>query len=573
MKWTPKTWKSHVKTIQWNPSQQAVMETALKTNENIILEACAGSGKTTLLTSIVAQLPASKTTSKGKKEYKVLFCAFNRHNIEEITNSGKLPKRVQARTAHQVAKGLLTRYLKAKNPNWELQVDSGDQVCRNLCATTAQKFNDVYQEYQKDKDEDYASLIYQFPVETITELEISLMTKYLFKLTEQFRQVLFNISEEEIERQSLKAGIIPDDLILNQGHYTAIKILLKSILSDLEYKFQYERICSFPTMLWLLEELAIEPYHKDLLIIDEAQDSNPSQQALYAKFAKKGTRIIGVGDPHQSIWSFCGSTPEAWETFKERFKGKFMVLEETYRCSQKVAELANHFKPIRAKANNPEGQVKTIAPEAIKDHLGSDNLILSRFNAPLIKWSLLLTREGISNEIKGVEISTKIINYIEKFSQDNCFDYEECDRKTQAKLRELKENNRHQEAEQIKDIYGAVQSCYETLYHEANSVKQWLFNIEKLFKNQDKNQIIRLSTIHRSKGDESENVFILGSNQLPYHQNEEENNLVYVAITRSQLNLYLIPTQEEDSSRCELSYLSDTLGGLRLAKEKVSFVS
>lgn len=566
MKWTPKTWKSHVQTIQWNPSQQAVMEAALETNENIILEACAGSGKTTLLTSIVARLPASKITPEGKKEYRVLFCAFNRHNIDEITNSGKLPKRVQARTAHQVAKGLLTRYLKAKNPDWTLKVDSEDQICRNICSATALRFNEVYEEYQKDKDEDYAPLIYQYPVETITELEIPLMAKYLFRLTEQFRQVLFAISEEEIERESLKTSLIPDDLILNKGHYTAIKILLKSILTDLEYKFKYEQICSFNSMLWLVEELAIEPFYKDLLIIDEAQDSNPSQQKLYEKFAERGSRVIGVGDPNQSIWSFCGSTPEAWETFKQRFKGKFMVLEETYRCSQKVAELANHFKPIQAKTSNPKGLVKTIAPEKIQTYLGSDNLILSRFNAPLIKWSLLLTREGISNEIKGIEISQKIISYIEKFSNNNYFDYEECDQKTKAKLRELKENNKHQEAEQIKDIYLAVQSCYETLYPEASSVKQWLMKIEQLFKDKNENQIVRLSTIHRSKGDESENVFLLGSNQLPYHHNEEENNLIYVAITRSKLNLYLIPTKEENSSQCEPSHLSDDLGGLQLQK-------
>lgn len=569
MKWTPRTWKSYVKTIEWNRSQKLVLFEALNNNDNLLIEACAGSGKTTLLTGIVAQLPASKITEKGKKEYKVLFCTFNKHNIEELNNSGKLPKRVQARTAHQVAKGLLTSYLKRKNPEYSLIVDTNDEICRKICQRIATEFNCLYEEYEKDKKYEYAEIIYKYPVKKITELEKPLMAKYLFSLTVIYRQNLFLISEEEIEYYSHKYKILPEELVLNQGHYTAVKICLKSILNHLEYKFKYEQICNFNTMLWLIYQLEIKPFYKDLLIIDEAQDCNPSQQALYQKYTSNGTRIIGVGDPSQSIWGFLGSNAEAWVTFKSKFEAKCMTLEETYRCSKVVTELANHFKPITARRENREGIVKVIATEQIKDYLGEDNLILSRFNAPLIKWSLLLTEKKISNQIRGIEVGEKIINYIRSFSQDNNFNYEQCYQQTLVKLRKLKEDNQIKEREQLKDIYLAVHYCYRTLYKDAMSLSKWIKNIHKLFDTQDKNRTVRLSTIHRSKGDESENVFLLGSNQLPHNFTEEENNLVYVAITRSKCNLYLIPTLEQDYSKSDPQNLQQPLGGLQLPEKQL----
>ena len=77
-------------------------------------------------------------------------------------------------------------------------------------------------------------------------------------------------------------------------------------------------------------------------------------------------------------------------------------------------------------------------------------------------------------------------------------------------------------------------------------LEQFKAKILNLFDDNDKNCVI-LSTIYRSKGDESNTVYILDSGQLPYTgknsneaQQEQEKNLVYVAITRAKKTLYFV---------------------------------
>jgi len=77
-----------------------------------------------------------------------------------------------------------------------------------------------------------------------------------------------------------------------------------------------------------------------------------------------------------------------------------------------------------------------------------------------------------------------------------------------------------------------------------------LYSLEKLikdmFSDSDGNvpNIITLSSIHKSKGLEWPNLLILGESQFSpsryattEHAKEEENNLIYVSITRAQHNL------------------------------------
>jgi superfamily I DNA/RNA helicase len=58
--------------------------------------------------------------------------------------------------------------------------------------------------------------------------------------------------------------------------------------------------------------------------------------------------------------------------------------------------------------------------------------------------------------------------------------------------------------------------------------------------------VVTLSTIHKAKGLEAERVFILDAWRLPSfyaklpHQLEQEYNLLYVAITRAQRELYYV---------------------------------
>ena len=72
-----------------------------------------------------------------------------------------------------------------------------------------------------------------------------------------------------------------------------------------------------------------------------------------------------------------------------------------------------------------------------------------------------------------------------------------------------------------------------------------ILKIDKLFKDSDKG--ICFSTIHKSKGLEADNVFIIALNKLPLQramknpiQAQQEWNLCYVAYTRPKKALYLV---------------------------------
>jgi superfamily I DNA/RNA helicase len=50
-----------------------------------------------------------------------------------------------------------------------------------------------------------------------------------------------------------------------------------------------------------------------------------------------------------------------------------------------------------------------------------------------------------------------------------------------------------------------------------------------------------LSTVHKAKGLEADNVYILATNRMPHPKGgSEENNICYVAITRAKKNLFYV---------------------------------
>jgi hypothetical protein len=106
----------------------------------------------------------------------------------------------------------------------------------------------------------------------------------------------------------------------------------------------------------------------------------------------------------------------------------------------------------------------------------------------------------------------------------------------------------------LEDRYGAVMTCFDSFGRECQSKAQFVERIQGLFCDDGDRPPIILATIHRSKGDESDRVFILGSNFLPYTQKathewqaKQERNLTYVALTRSKSDLFLVPMGKSEA--------------------------
>ena len=80
------------------------------------------------------------------------------------------------------------------------------------------------------------------------------------------------------------------------------------------------------------------------VMVDEYQDTNSLQAELTELFSSVHNNVMAVGDDAQSIYSFRGAEPENMQQFPDRFSGtKLIKLEENYRSTQRILDLANNI--------------------------------------------------------------------------------------------------------------------------------------------------------------------------------------------------------------------------------------
>lgn len=87
----------------------------------------------------------------------------------------------------------------------------------------------------------------------------------------------------------------------------------------------------------------------DYILIDEYQDTNPIQDAIFKLLAEPKYNITVVGDEDQSIYGFRGASIKNFRTFLERYpKAKKLELEENFRSHAEIVNMFDDFiKPYR----------------------------------------------------------------------------------------------------------------------------------------------------------------------------------------------------------------------------------
>ena len=97
---------------------------------------------------------------------------------------------------------------------------------------------------------------------------------------------------------------------------------------------------------YLLRELLSEgqPLTPEWIIIDEAQDVDPSQLAFLEALYGEKTSLFAVGDPNQVIYSWRGGTENMFFRLKNRFQAKELPLSINYRSNGVILEAAGRFR-------------------------------------------------------------------------------------------------------------------------------------------------------------------------------------------------------------------------------------
>ena len=292
----------------------------------------------------------------------------------------------------------------------------------------------------------------------------------------------------------------------------------------------------------------IIPVKPIYLMIDEVQDLGLCQHKLVEKLINQGTIIkwIAIGDKNQSIYLFSGSLLSSFDFFKKKGNVKELSLDICYRCSKSIIESANEVYPVMKPYKDFEGKVERISnPELIKP----DSMVICRNSSPLINlyFELLSLNKGCY--IKGEDILNPIIRFLKPYKNTtvNVARSEMYD-KFEKLSRDVTEKGRLN-FYVFKENFDNFKLLSKHFCDYNDSIEMLISKLKTLFVN--KNNSIMLCTIHKSKGLESDVVYILNEHLIPskFAKSEQqliqEKNLKYVARTRAKKELYFLDLKEQ----------------------------
>jgi len=273
----------------------------------------------------------------------------------------------------------------------------------------------------------------------------------------------------------------------------------------------------------------------DYIFVDEFQDLNNAQIYITKLASKQNSRLFFFGDPRQRIFSFTGANAESIEDTFEKLSVKRLPLPMTYRCPKSIVKLANEIVPDFICPDDAiEGSIKFINYNQILENIRPGSYFLSRYNAPLIKYCMMFIKHNKPANIQGKDIGTNLISFIKKSRSKTIIDLGKYLLKWKEKeTKRLSDLNKP-----IDDVLDKFE-CLNNLIEESETLTQLKQLINKMFVEINSDDVIICSTIHRIKGKQAKDVFIL-RNTLNKGSSEEEDNIYYVGITRASENLFFI---------------------------------
>ncbi len=469
----------------------------------LIVEAVAGSGKTTTIVQAADLIPA---------DHKAVFLAFNKSIATELGN--KLPDHVESKTLNALGFAAC-RYGLDRN---QLKVDRNktrDLIRKHLPQEAEDCIGELMNLIGKAKS--HGLIPSGMPVpsgtyEATRERWITLMDRY------------------DIDPNGLEGGV---NLFLDW----ADRILAEGL--------QQTTVLDFDDQLYLPVALDMSAWGYDWVIIDEAQDVSHVQRVLLRKFLKRGGRLIAVGDSRQAIYGFRGADSNSLANIGRVFKAETLPLSITYRCPRSVVEIAQSIVPhIECSDTAEDGEVLHPKEWQVESFSDSD-LVVCRNTAPLIELAYRCIAADRPVRVMGREIGQGLINVIRKAGGK----HHATMTLDELQPRLVKWGDRM--IAKVKDDeskVAAVQDkldCIRVLSAGKDTVGELIAGINLIFS--DKAKGVTLATVHKAKGMEAPRVFLLEPHLMPSRwakrdwQVEQENNLIYVAVTRALETLVYLP--------------------------------
>lgn len=469
------------------PEQAAIIEAARNTSDNILVNALAGSAKTTTLEMI-----CQKITS-----IPILSLAFNKRIANEM--SKRLPSHVECRTMNALGHRVWSQAIGKR-----LIVDT-----KKMHSITTGLIREMPRDDQGD--------LWEALADTLGWLRAAKRDGYI---PPRWRHLSTGYS---VGTMAEWLRPYPEEPTLDQCE------LIDKVLS-LSIEAAFAGGIDFDDQIYMPVCFGASWPKFPLVLIDEFQDLNELQHEMLSKLAVR--RLIGVGDPWQSIYGFRGAKQNGMAAARDRWDMREFPLSITFRVPRLGVERAWFRVPhMRWFDGQVDGRIITLN-EWNEEDVPEGCAIICRNNAPLFSMALRLLSRDRGIKLVGMDIGAGLVRQLKKLGP--------LDMNHQHMITAISrwQSEALRTAKREETIYEKVE-CLHVLVQPRNdnwTLRDAISRAEDLFKRDGQ---IQLLSAHKAKGLEWQTVLILDPWRMPSRfakegteEYEQELNVRYVAETR-----------------------------------------
>lgn len=313
-------------------------------------------------------------------------------------------------------------------------------------------------------------------------------------------------------------------------------------------------VVDFDDMVYLPIQRNLRLLQHEWVLVDEAQDTNPTRRALARKLLAPGGRLVAVGDPHQAIYGFTGADNDSLEQLARDFGAQRMPLTVTYRCPKVVVEHARTWvSHITAHDTAPDGELDQLAYAELPAILANgvdrrETAVLCRYNRYLVELCFRLIRAGVPAKIEGRAIGEGLVKLATRWKRIKTLTAleDKLEEHREREVRKALDKRQEDKADRIDDQVATVRALIvRARAHGVEDVEGLVELIRSMFDDDVSEQrVVTLCSVHKSKGLEWDTVYLLGREELmpsafarQAWQLDQETNLIYVAVTRAKRRL------------------------------------
>ena len=301
---------------------------------------------------------------------------------------------------------------------------------------------------------------------------------------------------------------------------------------------------------------------KSVLVIDEAQDMSADEYELITVLMEynDGMRVIAVGDDDQNIYEFRGSSSEYLEKFITEKNAVKYELTENYRSKRNLTEFTNRFAGsirhrlkttpvistqqengiIKIVKHQSENLITPVVNDVVNAGLSGTTCVVTQTNDEALQITGLLLKKGYpakliqSNEGFNIYDLNEIRYFIKQLNfRDDVYT---IDDETWGRAKnELK--NQFERSSKLGVCFNIIKD-----FEAANPKRKYRSDFESFLRESKLEDFVTsnvdtvlVSTIHKTKGKEFDNVYLMLKNFYAY--NDSDKRKLYVAMTRAKTTL------------------------------------